>query len=386
MSTLAKSFVSVAGLLLALGLLMVYSASITSRPTEFEEVYLSRQLLFVGVALCASVSAVLTPTSFWRRSTWMLMGVVVVLLALVLIPGLGVSVKGARRWLRLGGYSLQPSELAKVVLPLVICRISADGAWRRQAWWRSLLTMILPVSATVGLVVIEPDLGTALFLVVMTGGALYFSGWPLRRFVWLGLAVVPMLAGAVALRPYQLARVRGFLAAWQDFHLAPYQLRQSLTTLGSGGLFGAGLGQGQQKLSFLPEANTDFVFAVIGEELGLLGTVGVILLWGALFGLGVRLLSQRLRGSFEHAAGMTLLCGLVLQAALNMAVVLALVPPKGISLPLISYGGSSLVTSLLTIGIILSLSRGDSVVSDRSASALGPSADFLAGSEAEVRD
>ena len=122
-------------------------------------------------------------------------------------------------------------------------------------------------------------------------------------------------------------------------------------------MFGIGVGAGTQKLSFLPEANTDFVFAVIGEELGLLGTLGVILLWGGLFTLGLRLLSRPRAGSFEHAAGMSLLCGLVIQAALNMAVVLALVPPKGIALPLISYGGSSLLTSLTSLGVIVSLSR-----------------------------
>ncbi|MCA9054461.1 MAG: putative lipid II flippase FtsW [Planctomycetaceae bacterium] len=357
MRTLEKSLISVAGLLLALGLLMVYSASITSRPSEQEQVYLSRQVLFLTLAVAVAAGSALLPADWWRRLAPALFVATVVLLVAVLVPSLGVSVKGARRWLRIGGYSMQPSEVAKLTLPLLLCRLTADGRWRTQHWLRSVIALILPVATTLGLVVVEPDLGTTLFLTATSVLALYFSGWPLRRFLIVFGLMLPTIGTVAALRPYQLARVQGFLAAWQDFNQAPYQLKQSLTALGSGGLFGTGLGLGQQKLSFLPEANTDFVFAVIGEELGLLGTLGVILLWGALFGLGVRLLAPLRRGSFAHAAGLTLLTSLVLQAVLNMAVVLALVPPKGISLPLISYGGSSLLVSLTSLGMILSFSR-----------------------------
>jgi cell division protein FtsW len=359
MSTLEKAFVSAAGLLLVLGLLMVYSASITSRPTEIEEVYLSRQVLFLGVALAAAAAAALTPVDVWRRLSPWLFAAALALLAAVLIPSVGTSVNGARRWLRIGQCSLQPSELMKVALPLLLCQLTADHRWRRSPGAVSCLPVGLPIALALGLVLVEPDLGTALFLLLVACLALYFSGWPMSRFLWIGAATAPLLAGVVALRPYQLARLRGFVAGWQDFHQAPYQVQQSLTTLGCGGLFGVGLGQGEQKLSFLPEANTDFVFAVIGEELGLFGTLSVMLLWGGLFACGFRLLSRRTAGSFESAVGLTLLSGLMLQAALNLAVVLALVPPKGISLPLISYGGSNLLSSLLALGLILRMSRGD---------------------------
>jgi cell division protein FtsW len=159
------------------------------------------------------------------------------------------------------------------------------------------------------------------------------------------------------LRPYQLQRITGFVAAWRDVDEAPYQVRQSLITLGVGGTDGVGLGKGWQKLSFLPEANTDFVVAVLGEELGLVGTLGLIALWVGLFLTGLRMLAALPHRSFEYAAGVTLLTQLVLQAALNVAVVTAMVPPKGIAHPLISYGGSSLVASILTLGIITSLAR-----------------------------
>jgi cell division protein FtsW len=219
------------------------------------------------------------------------------------------------------------------------------------------LPFVLPVLLSVPLVLIEPDLGTALFLL---GGAvlvLFIGGWPVRNFViGLGLAI-PAGLGALAMKPYQRQRITGFLESWANFDNAPYQLKQSLVTLGTGGFYGEGLGRGWQKLSFLPEANTDFVFAVIGEELGLLGTLSLIALWCGLYLTGLRMLSHLDHRRFAFLAGFTLLTQLTGQAMLNVAVVTAMVPPKGISHPLISAGGSSLVVSLLAIGIVLSLSR-----------------------------
>jgi cell division protein FtsW len=162
----------------------------------------------------------------------------------------------------------------------------------------------------------------------------------------------------VSLKPYQMQRISGFLAAWTDLSQAPYQLQQSLMSLGAGGVTGVGIGRGWQKLSFLPEANTDFVFAVVGEELGLIGTLGLIAVWIGLYIAGLRTLRHLPRTGFEYAAGFTLLTQLVLQAALNVAVVTAMVPPKGIPHPLLSYGGSNLVVSIVSLGIVLSLSGG----------------------------
>jgi cell division protein FtsW len=161
------------------------------------------------------------------------------------------------------------------------------------------------------------------------------------------------------MKPYQQRRIAGFLESWANFDDAPYQLKQSLVTLGAGGLHGVGLGRGWQKLSFLPEANTDFVFAVIGEELGLIGTLSLIALWCGLYLSGLRMLNHLDRSRFAYLASFTLLTQLTGQAMLNIAVVTAMVPPKGISHPLISAGGSNLVVSLLAIGIVLSLSRND---------------------------
>lgn len=350
-------FVAFTALLLGFGLLMVHSASVTSWPTEFEQVYLSRHLafLFVGIAL-SSFAATRRP-DFWKRNAPWLFIASVVLLMIVLVPGIGVRVKGARRWIRFLGLSMQPSELAKITVPLMTCWVVDRHSGRLNGYVSGTVPFVVPALLTVPLVLIEPDLGTALFLL---GGAtlvLFAGGWPLRNFlVGIGLAI-PGALGALAMKPYQRQRITGFLQSWGNFDDAPYQLKQSLVTIGAGGFSGVGLGRGWQKLSFLPEANTDFVFAVVGEELGLIGTLGLISLWSGLYLTGLRMLNRLDHRRFAFIAGFTLLTQLTAQAMLNVAVVTAMVPPKGISHPLISAGGSSLIVSLLAIGIVFSLSR-----------------------------
>ena len=367
-ATTRQLFLSLACVLLGIGMLMVYSASVTARPTEFEQVYLSRQVMFLGVALAGGVAASLLPAVFWRRAAPWLFVATLGMLAAVLIPGVGTRVNGAQRWFRLAGWSMQPSEIAKITLPLFVCwwatreaasAVDATG-WRilrslRRFGARSLV--LVPIGVLLVLIALEPDLGTSAFLAGVALLALFVAGWPLVNFAAALLLAVPAAAGVALLRPYQMQRITGFIAAWRDFNDAPYQVKQSLITLGVGGTTGVGLGQGWQKLSFLPEANTDFVVAVLGEELGLIGTLGLISIWIGLYLTGLRMLSPLPSRSFEYAAGVTLLTQLVLQAALNTAVVTAMVPPKGIAHPLISYGGSSLVASILTLGIITSLAR-----------------------------
>jgi cell division protein FtsW len=281
----------------------------------------------------------------------------VLLLFLVLIPGVGTRVNGAQRWFRYGGLSLQPSELAKIALPLFLARQLCTRRTELRKWIAGTVPVVTPLAIAVPLVLFQPDLGTSLFLTMGGTIALFVGGWPLRNFVLGALLFVPPLGLLVAAHPYQVQRLTGYVATWTDWGSAPYQLQQSLISLGAGGLTGVGLGKGWQKLSFLPEANTDFVFAVVGEELGLVGTLSLVGLWGGLYVAGVRLLSPLRRDSYEAIAGFTLLTQLTMQAVLNMAVVTALVPPKGIPHPLVSYGGSNLVVSVLSLGIILGLAR-----------------------------
>jgi len=370
-------FILPACVLLGLGVLMVHSASITSWPTEFEQVYLSRHVVFLLIGVSAAVVCACLPARFWYHFAPYLFAVSVALLIFVLVPGVGTRVNGAQRWLRYGSLSLQPSELAKIALPLFVCRLIhrrwcataclqavlspsrrlGVGSDRERSAWEFSMPVVLPIVLVVPLVMAQPDLGTAVFLAAGCVIALFVGGWPLRNFVLATALAVPALGYFIAKKPYQMKRITGFLSAWSDLNEAPYQLKQSLVTLGTGGLWGVGLGKGWQKLSFLPEANTDFVFAVVGEELGLVGTLSVVALWVGLYSTGLRLLRNLDRRSFQAIAGFTLLTQLVLQAALNVAVVTAMVPPKGIPHPLISYGGSNLVVSVVSLGIIISLSR-----------------------------
>lgn len=357
MTTARGLFVSLACVLAGLGLLMVYSASVTSRPSDVEQVYLLRHVTFLLTAVGAAALCAWLPERFWYNVAPYLFTITAVLLILVLIPGVGAEINGARRWLRYGPVSFQPSELAKLALPLFTARLLVQHRERLRHWWHGTVPILFPAAVVVPLVLIQPDLGTAGFLGVSLALLLLVGGWPMRHFILTAAVLGPLASAAVTMQPYQMKRITGYLAAWSDWSEAPYQLQQSLLSLGAGGVWGVGLGRGWQKLSFLPEANTDFVFAVIGEELGLVGTLTVVLLWAGLFALGLKLLKPLDRHGFAFAAGFTLLTQLVLQAALNAAVVTGLVPPKGIPHPLLSYGGSNLLVSIVSLGIVLSLSR-----------------------------
>ncbi len=343
--------------LLCIGLLMVYSASMTARPSKADEIYLSKQALYLVFGMLVGGTASLMPAAFWKRAAPWIFGGAVVLLVAVLVPGLGTKINGSRRWIRLGSVALQPTEFTKIAVPLVLAW-GMDRLWfKRGEFVAGTVTLLGPVAVAIVLALVEPDLGAAVFLSLGTLLALFFRGWPLGRLVVGGAVILPVATIWLVLKPYQLRRIEGFLATWTDFENAPYQVQQSLTTLGVGGWYGTGLGEGNQKLSFLPEANTDFVFSVVGEELGLVGTLGVAGLWLAVLWVGLRVVKPLPKDSFEHTVALTLLCQLVTQAAINVGVTTAMLPPKGIAHPLISYGGSSLSATLLSLGVIFSLTR-----------------------------
>lgn len=353
-------FLTLACVLVGFGVLMVHSASVTSWPSEFERVYLAKHLRFLAVALVAASIAGALPARFWLSAAPWLFAATLLLLIAVLIPGVGTEVNGAQRWLRLGPLSMQPSELAKITLPLFLARGILLCRERLGHWFFGTIPFVVPTALTVGLVILEPDLGTSLFLMGSAGLVLFFGGWPLRNFALSLAAGSSAAVFLVTVRSYRMRRITDFVSVWTDFRNSDaWQLKQSLITLGAGGFWGVGLGRGSQKLSFLPESNTDFVFAVVGEELGLAGTAGLAVLWCGVFWAGVRLFRDFRPNCFAAIAAMTLLTQLVGQALLNAAVVTALVPTTGIPHPLVSYGGSSLVVSVVSLGIIVSLSRAD---------------------------
>jgi cell division protein FtsW len=343
--------------LLCVGIQMVQSASLTSRPSRLDELFLGRHLSWLCVAVVAAWCVSRLTAEQLERYSRILFWCFALLITAVLIPGIGTRINGAQRWIRFAGLSLQPSELGRLILPMVAAAEVLRQKRRGSMTLEGIPRTLLPLLVSIPLVAAEPDLGAAVFLATGFLLALFFAGWPLRYFALCGLFLIPAAAGLLVLRPYQLQRITGFLETWRDPAAAPWQIRQSLLSLGSGGLHGTGIGRGWQKLSYLPEANTDFVFAVIGEELGLAGTLTICFVWIVFYFTGRSVLSPQPRSSFAWVVGTTLLTQLVLQAMANIAVAVALVPPKGVPHPLVSYGGTNLLVSLSAVGLVLGLAR-----------------------------
>jgi len=340
-------------LLLSLGTLMVFSATGFSRSLELQTDFLHKHLVFLGLGSLLLLGIWQLPTRVIERAAPWLFLLGLALLLLVLIPGIGMKVNGARRWFRLGPVSLQPSEFMKILLPLFLAGWTAGRT--RFHRFCSQLAGVLVLLAVPLLIAIQPDLGTALMVFGMGACYLFLSGWPLRIFVGSVLLVLPALGGLMLYRPYQLERVTAFLSALSSWEQAQYQVKQSLLSIGSGGLWGTGPGRGLQKMSFLPESHTDFIFAVVGEEFGLIGLLTVVGLWCLLLICGLRLIQQAELNRERQALAGTLLLGIVTQALVNTCVVTSLLPPKGISHPLLSYGGSNLLATMLAVAILLNL-------------------------------
>lgn len=348
--------------LVAVGMVWIYSASAikASQNHAAATAFLTRQLVggFIGISLMLALSQVdLTPLQDHPRP---LMAAYLVLLALlVAVLFIGPKVNGAHRWIRLGPMSLQPSELFKPVSVMVA------AAWmvrNREAWTshRDALPKLLGLAGVLGvplaLILREPDFGTTFLIVFVSLMVVFLGGAP----KWIFAAAIPILgalgAAFVLLSPYRLARLTSWLNPGADPLGKGHQALQSLVAVGNGGFMGVGLGGGKQKLFFLPEAHTDFIYAVIAEEAGLLGTVAILGLFVAILWRSYRI-ARRVSDSFLKLCAMGFMLLLVAQALMNMSVVLSLAPNKGIPLPFISYGPNSLITSLVCLGLLLAISK-----------------------------
>lgn len=350
------SVLVVTALLATIGLVMVYSTTAQFAPGEFVPPHFLRQLagLAIGVVLAFAASR-MTPER-WRRVALPLWGAAIVML--VLVPLVGDKVNGSRRWLTFPGlgFQFQPSEFARwVTLVAVVTMLAGRDQVARGASAGTLRAIAL-AAVPAGLIFIEPDTGSAMVLLGLVAILLFVAGTPLRIFAIPGALVGAVLAVAVVNRPYVLDRILGFLEPWEHADAQGFQLVQSFVAFARGGLFGVGLGDSRQKLYYLPEAHTDFVLSVLAEELGLIGVAFVIGAFAALLIAGCRIaLRSRDRFNFLMAAGMTAL--LTVPAALNAAVVMGMVPPKGIAMPFLSYGRTSLLMSFLAIGTLVGIGR-----------------------------
>lgn len=342
----------------AIGVVMVLSASHVQALRQYGSswVFFKREILWVAIGAAAMAGAARVDYRLWRRFVVPLLALAVGLMTLVLIPGLGVSVNGSSRWLRAGPISVQPSEIAKLALVVFIATLLARRADEMHDTRLTLRPVLLVLGAMVLLVMKQPDMGTTLVLATIGFGMLFAAGTPLRPLGSV-LAVSAALAYLAArLEPYRWARMSSFRDPFADAGNTGYQLAQSLIALSSGGLFGVGLGASRAKWAYLPNAHTDFIFSVVGEEIGLLGAALVVVLFFAFTVLGVRA-AVRAPDRF----GMLLAAGVTTwvtgQALLNIGVVTGLLPVTGVPLPFVSFGGSSLVVTMAATGILLNITR-----------------------------
>jgi len=344
---------------MALGLVMVYSASIASAELKMgsPSFFLKRQLLFVGLSLALMIFALNIHHELWGRlHLWILGGAVLLLLG-VFIPGLSSSVKGAARWIVMGPLRFQPSEGIKLAWLIFLARHIAQRqpkAHEFKALWLKPLGLMSGITL---LLLLQPDFGSTVICGFMMLSLIWIGGARWRHTLGLISLGLVLMALAIYLEPYRFRRLIIFLNPELDPTGVGYHINQSLISFGSGEWLGLGLGASRQKLLYLPEAHTDFIFSIIGEELGLLGALTVMLIYALFIWRGFHI-AQEASSAFGGllAFGLTLEIGF--QAGINMAVAVAMAPTKGLTLPFVSYGGSSLITLGLAVGILLNISRG----------------------------
>jgi cell division protein FtsW len=347
--------------LLLIGLVMVASASIgiSERDTGDAFHYFKRQLVYVGLGLVAGCIGLAIPTRIWdERSTWLLIGAFA-LLVLVLVPGIGYVVNGSRRWIRLGFMNFQVSEAARVMLLMYVSSYAVRRADELRTDFKGFMMPVAVLGAAAMLLLLEPDFGAATVLFVTGIAVLFLAG---ARILHL---LVPIVFGSLALAalaivsPYRLRRLTGFLDPWGDPFDSGFQLVQSLIAIGRGEWFGVGLGSSVLKMFYLPEAHTDFVFAVLAEEFGFVGVVVVIGLFALLVVRALKISREAAQAGQQFQSYVAAAIGvwIGLQALVNIGVNMGLLPTKGLTLPLLSYGGSSMLVTLGWLGVLLRINH-----------------------------
>jgi cell division protein FtsW len=361
----------ITAVLIVFGSIMIYSSTSVITPLLAKKnvtpfFYFRRHLFTVLMGAIFMYIAFRVSAETLKKAAIPLLVLSFILLVLVFIPKIGISAGGAKRWIRLWPSTFQPSELVKLAMVIFLARYMSMPAYKTD----SLHCFIIPI-AVMGFFQLvflrQPDFGAAMSLGLLTVAMLILSGMRLRYIMMLGALFIP-LSIKLLMEPYRLKRVLAFLDPWKDPQGSGFQLVQSFIALGSGGIGGIGLGESRQKLSFLPESHTDFIFSLVGEELGLIGALTIVCLFLFLFFRGVSI-ANRMKDPFGYylASGLSMM--VALQALINFCVATGLVPTKGLPLPFISYGGSSLLMNMTAVGILLRLSKGEEArrVADKTA-------------------
>ncbi|MED4015429.1 stage V sporulation protein E [Sutcliffiella cohnii] len=345
-------------LLLAIGLIMVYSASAVWADYKFDDTlfFAKRQLLFAGLGVVAMFF--IMNIDYWTWRTWakVILIVCFILLVLVLIPGVGMVRNGSRSWIGVGAFSIQPSEFMKIAMIFFLSKYLSENQKTIISFKKGLVPSLSLVFLAFGMIMLQPDLGTGTVMVGTCVVMIFVAGAKISHFVGLGLLGLAGFVGLILSAPYRMDRITSFLDPWQDPLGTGFQIIQSLYAIGPGGLFGLGLGQSRQKYFYLPEPQTDFIFAILAEELGFIGGSFVVILFAILLWRGIRIAlgAPDLYGSFLAVGIISMIA---IQVFINIGVVTGLMPVTGITLPFLSYGGSSLTLMLLAVGVLLNISR-----------------------------
>ncbi len=344
--------------LVAIGIVMIYSSSAIY---AFEKMgdslyFLKRHLIYLAVGMVLMFLAMALNIHTLQKQSKYIIGLAVILLVLVLIPQIGKETAGAKRWFKLGLLNFQPSEFAKIAMILYTADLMSRKEKVVKNFIHGYLPPIIVLGAVVGLILLEPDLGTAIAISVITLLMLYVGGVRLSHIGASILASLPVLYLLLFSVPYRRKRMTAFLNPWQDRRGTGFQIIQSFIALGSGGLFGVGLGQSKQKLFYLPASHTDFIFSIIGEELGFLGAASVIILFAIFVWQGMKIVFKA-EYMFERLLSLGVVSLIALEAIINIGVSMGAMPTKGLPLPFISYGGSGLIFHFAAVGLLLNVAR-----------------------------
>lgn len=345
-------------ILLGIGVVMVFSASSIQAYREFHDAYyyLKRQLVRALLGALTMIGTMNLDYRVWKRWAPAILFFIVALLVVVLVPGIGVLAGGARRWISLGPVPIEPGEISKLGMIIFMASFLADRREKIKRFFTGFLPPILLLGLVFGLIMLEPSLGMASTVTGIVLVMVFAAGARISHMVLAAFAGLPGFIYVALAEPYRFRRFMAFLHPWKDPLGSGFHIIQSLLALGSGGLFGMGLGRSRQKFLYLPEQHTDFIFAILGEELGFIGTVTIVILFFIFAWRGFRI-AMNAPDAFGSLLAVGITSMVAIQATVNIGVVTGSLPITGITLPLMSYGGSSLVITLAGIGILLNISR-----------------------------
>lgn len=344
--------------ILALGLIMVYSASAIWADYRFHDSFFfaKRQLLFAGAGVIAMFLIMNVDYWSWRSWAKIIILICFVLLILVLIPGIGNVRNGSRSWIGVGAFSIQPSEFMKFAMIIFLAKYLSERQKQITSFIRGMLPSLALVFSAFGLIMLQPDLGTGTVMVGTCMMMIFVAGARVSHFAGLGVLGIAGFIGLILSAPYRIDRITSFIDPWKDPLGTGFQIIQSLFAIGPGGLFGLGLGKSRQKFFYLPESHTDFIFAIVAEELGFIGGSFILLLFALLFWRGIRI-ALGAPDLFGSILAVGIIAMIAIQVMINIGVVVGLIPVTGITLPFLSYGGSSLTLMLMAVGVLLNISR-----------------------------